>query len=77
MKHDSHPNNKKMIANKIITFLCLNGEMSLHSKKETLTQILPKRDETWELFHFNRAQKEQVVVTGVGVKKSTRSSPNS
>ena len=37
MKPDSHPNNKKMIANKIITFLDLIAEMSLHSKEETLT----------------------------------------
>ena len=51
MKHDSHPNNKKMISNKIVTFLDLIGEPSLHSKEATLIQVLPKRDET-ELFRF-------------------------
>ena len=51
MKHDSHPNNKKMIIDKIVTFLDLIGEPSLHSKEATLTQVLPKRDET-ERFQF-------------------------
>ena len=51
MKYDSHPNSKTMIINKIVTFLDLIGEPSLHNKEATLTQVLPKRDET-ELFQF-------------------------
>ena len=51
MKHGSHPHSKTMIINKIVTFLDLIGEPSLHSKEATLTQVLPERGET-ELFQF-------------------------